>query len=706
MNDRLRHVLRTTMVAVSALMLGCEGVAVANVDGAGTPLQTPRNTFYVSPLGNGSDGRSWERAWTDLDAIDWTRLGPGDLVLIDGGETSTTYQGRLTFQRSGLPGAPIVFRVAEEPGRSGQVILHGGRASALPFCGQRTFTPQEDSEIRLRGIESNGHDWIIVDGGRWKGLHLTGFGNPAVEIARESEHLTLRNLEVSDNGGTAWREDGSWYPFGAGIRLAGTHILFERAIVHDNGGDALRVEGGLRSFVLRRSWLYNSRPHPTEKDEPFNLCAQPNGVRIAPSGGHQYGFDVEDSIVGPGFSTGLLLADAKVLGDWGVMNDVEVKNSVLLSHRGPSASANISAMQPPGHPPSNWRLERVTSIRPEGALLANVAVRGQGHVVQESYFVGGGELFLEEPKLASSCKSPGVSGSDVGQRGAPRFVNADYPGVGTGDVAASFDLSFDEDSPCLGLGSTITSIGVLLSDDGISGDPVIAPNLPPTVAFLSPTANAEVVAGDPVAITATASDSDGTLVKVEFLADGSPIGEVPQAPFTLTWIPRDGVNTLTARAWDEDGASAETTVQVTAIGRPKISFEAESGTLSGGFEVSGGCVRQPQNTGVGAGGRAEYTFKTDVQGTWIVRAEIAAPGDSENSIFFNIDANPAASHIWDVEVSASPIEQIGSWRGNGSGTAPQFAPKTFELAAGEHRLIINGREPNTCIDRITIELAE
>ncbi|MGA9519868.1 MAG: Ig-like domain-containing protein [Myxococcaceae bacterium] len=706
MNGLLRNVVRSVLLAAGTMLLACEGVAVGLVDGAGAPLETPRNTFYVSPLGNDRDGRSWEGAWTELEAIDWSKLGPGDQVLIDGGETSITYATPLKFQKSGSPGAPIVFRVADEAGRNGQVILHGGRAGALPFCGQRDFARPVEGGERVRGVDTNGHDWVILDGGRWKGLHLTGYGHPGVEVSRESEHLTFRNIELSDNGSAVWREDGSWYPFGAGVRLAGERILFERAIIRDNGGDGIRVDGGLHGFVLRRSWLYNSRPHPTQENEPFNVCAQPSGARVAPTGEHQHGFNVEDSVVGPGFTTGLLLADAEIRGGWGVMNDVLVKNSVLVSHGGASATANLSAMQPPGHPPSNWRLERVTSLRPEGSPFANVAVRGQGHLVVDSYFVGGGELFLEEPRVKGSCKAPGVTGSDVGQKGEPMYAKLDFPGLGNADNAAGFDLRFDEDSPCLGFGSTITTIGMLVSDDPIPPEPVIAPNLPPTVAFLAPGVDVEIVADEPVAVIATASDPDGEIVKVEFLADDTLIGEVTQAPFTLSWRPQDGVNTLTARAWDEDGASAESHLQLSAAGRPRISFEAESGMLSGGYTVANGCVRQTGNTAVGAGGRAEFTFQVTVPGTYVVKADIAAPSDGENSLFFNIDANPAANHIWDVEVSATPIEQVGSWRGNGTGTAPQFAPKTFDLAAGEHTLILNGREPNTCIDRIAIALAE
>lgn len=703
-SDIAQKSLKLGALLVSALLLACNAAVLAEVEGAGDPLETPVRTFYVSKKGDGADGRSWNTAWNELALINWEEVGPGDLILIDGGDVSMTYDTLLTFKKSGVQGKPIVLRASDEPGRSGQVLLRGGRSSELPYCGQSDFVRQPQQEVRLNGIDTNQQSWILVDGGKWRGIKVLGFAGPGIEVNPFSEHLTFRNVEVTDNGSAAWREDGTWYPFGAGVRLAGERILFDRALVHDNGGDGFRIEGGLSNITLRRSWIYNSRPHPTDKDEPFNHCAQPNGVHVAPVGEDQYGFKVEESIVGPGFSNGLLLANARVLGEWGVLHDVWLKNVTLVSHHGPSAAANLSAMQPPGHPPRNWRLEQVTSLRGVDAQLASVALRGKGHTLERVLFVGGGELYFEEPNVLDSCRSTTVKGTELGTSAELVLKDTDFAGVGA-DFAA-FDLSFDNASPCAGIGSAITSPSVLLMETEIPTVAEVLPNVPPTISFLTPSMNDEVLAGEPVTITATADDADGQIIKVEFLTTaGTPIGEVPLAPFTLTFSPAEGMNELIARAWDDDGAFVDATVQFMGMGIPKVEFEAEDMTLANEFGVAGDCVRQTVTTNtVGQGGSARYTFNITTAGTYRVRATVTSPSGGENSFFINIDANPQGTHIWDTVVSTTPVEELANWRGNGSPTAPQFSPKTFNLDAGEHELVLMGREANTCIDKVTIEL--
>lgn len=703
MSSSLRSVV---LAATAAAVLACDGTALTEVDGAGEPLETPVRTFYVSRLGDGSDGRTWQTAWSDFADIHWEELGPGDLVLIDGGASSMTYETTLVFGRSGEPRRPIVFRASDEEGRSGQIILNGGRSTVLPSCGDTDFQRPGAGEIRLNGIDTNKQSWVLVDGRRWGGMKLTAFGGPAITFDPDSTHLTFRNVEVSDNGTAAWRTDGTWYPFGAGVQLAGERMLLERFLVHDNGGDGLRIEGKTSNVVVRRSWLYNTRVHPTDADEAFNHCAEPAGLHVAPVGENQYGLTVEDSLVGPGFSTGLLLSDARVLAEWGVMNDVTLRHVTVLSHGGASASANIFAMQPPGHAPSDVRLEHVTSLRPTGAKLANVAIRGKGHRVTKSLFVGGGELFFEEPTVDGACRGSGVTGSAVGEIIDPLFEDADYAGLGPD--AAAFDLSFDNRSGCQGYGSRITSVAVLMQEGPLPDAPAVVPNTAPTVSFLAPLVGAPAVAGEPIGVTVKAQDADGLITQVEFFADGSSIGVIALAPYTLAWTPTEGVNTLTAIATDDDGATAEAVVQVDATGKPSVEFEAESGTLSGAFTVTAeGCVAQTTSTmTVGTGGRAEYSFAVTVPGTYVLKGMVTAPSQGENSFFFNVDAEPNGMSIWDLGLTATPDEQMANWRGNGTIASPEYAPKTFLLTAGQHTLILMGREPNSCVDRFRIELAQ
>ena len=91
-------------------------------------------------------------------------------------------------------------------------------------------------------------------------------------------------------------------------------------------------------------------------------------------------------------------------------------------------------------------------------------------------------------------------------------------------------------------------------------------NVPPTVTITSPANNATVSRSSGTIIRANAGDSDGTVVKVEFYVGSTLLGTDTSAPFSLFWRPTaHGTFTLTARAYDDDGAvttSAPVTVRV------------------------------------------------------------------------------------------------------------------------------------------------
>jgi hypothetical protein len=96
---------------------------------------------------------------------------------------------------------------------------------------------------------------------------------------------------------------------------------------------------------------------------------------------------------------------------------------------------------------------------------------------------------------------------------------------------------------------------------------VAAPNnVAPTVKITSPKNNATVYRIFGASIDAQAADANGRVTKVEFHAGGTLLGTDTAAPYTVSWRPTSSGNqTLTARAYDDDGAvttSAPVTVRV------------------------------------------------------------------------------------------------------------------------------------------------
>lgn len=91
---------------------------------------------------------------------------------------------------------------------------------------------------------------------------------------------------------------------------------------------------------------------------------------------------------------------------------------------------------------------------------------------------------------------------------------------------------------------------------GAEPGPVAPVNQAPTVALDAPAANATVAAGASITITATAADSDGTVVRVEFYDGADKIGEDTTAPYAFTWAnPPVGTRVITARAVDNAAGS-------------------------------------------------------------------------------------------------------------------------------------------------------
>ena len=143
-------------------------------------------------------------------------------------------------------------------------------------------------------------------------------------------------------------------------------------------------------------------------------------------------------------------------------------------------------------------------------------------------------------------------------------------------------------------------------DGGGGGDPPPPPpNVPPAVSISSPSSGAAFTAPATISIAVSASDSDGSVSRVDVYAGGTLLGSDTASPYSFTWNNvAAGSYALTARAIDNAGAtttSATVTVTVSS-GPPPAGLPAPwqtqdigavgvSGTAtaaSGTFTVEGG----------------------------------------------------------------------------------------------------------------------
>ncbi|MEO8249002.1 MAG: Ig-like domain-containing protein, partial [Burkholderiales bacterium] len=165
-------------------------------------------------------------------------------------------------------------------------------------------------------------------------------------------------------------------------------------------------------------------------------------------------------------------------------------------------------------------------------------------------------------------------------------------------------------------------------------------NVPPSVAISQPLSGASVSSGSSVLVAATASDSDGSLTKVEFFDGASKIGEATSAPYQLSWAAGPVGNvSLTARATDDSGAqttSGAVMLTVTAGGPTNVPPTVSLGQPRSGASVAAGA-------------------------SMLIAANA---GDSDGSVtkveFFSGAAKigEATSAPWQINWTAAPVGQV------------------------------------------------
>lgn len=120
-------------------------------------------------------------------------------------------------------------------------------------------------------------------------------------------------------------------------------------------------------------------------------------------------------------------------------------------------------------------------------------------------------------------------------------------------------------------------------------------NQSPQVKISSPANNSSFTAGSSISLTANASDSDGTISKVEFFQGSTLLGTDTSSPYNFNWadVPA-GTYSLTCKATDNAGASATSAI---------VSVNVKNGSLPSPW-------RNSDMGQVGAAGSASYSNAT------------------------------------------------------------------------------------------------
>jgi len=164
----------------------------------------------------------------------------------------------------------------------------------------------------------------------------------------------------------------------------------------------------------------------------------------------------------------------------------------------------------------------------------------------------------------------------------PTSTNRVLIGQFTTDGVFGFELNIQIGTPSGGTQNYVARnpVGAEISIPSLR----LAPNQTPKVNITSPANGAQFVTGDIVNITATASDTDGTVSSVQFFVDGSSIGTDNVAPYTAAYTSAVGTHSLTAKATDNQGAVKTSTVVAIIVGNntaPTVSVSAPSTAVVG-----------------------------------------------------------------------------------------------------------------------------
>ncbi len=368
-------------------------------------------TYYVSKTGSNTSGESWQEAWNELDQIDWSVISAGDTILLDGGAEQMIYTSTLTVEKSGSEGKPISIKRSTELGRNGMVHIFGGRETPLPYCGQENADYQTEG-VRDVGLIMEGKSWVNVDGASWQGIKIYGHNRSGAIINENSSHILIKNIEVFNNGLLRQGSSGV-FTDQPGLRLSGDFITVEDAVIYDNGQDAIQSEG-LNNFVLRRSWLYNSRAHPSLPTEAWNYCTHTDGLQIY-DGGTVENILIEQSVIGPGHTNGLILGQTyNGRGVNAVVNNVTLRDVILTK------AADNGLLAYPNTKVKNWVLDGVTFYC-ENTKYHCVYIEGSGHQIRNSIFDGARLTFPDaKPSVTNNCQW-NTEGAILGEVLDPNF---------------------------------------------------------------------------------------------------------------------------------------------------------------------------------------------------------------------------------------------------------------------------------------------
>ena len=148
----------------------------------------------------------------------------------------------------------------------------------------------------------------------------------------------------------------------------------------------------------------------------------------------------------------------------------------------------------------------------------------------------------------------------------------------------------------------------------------IVVNASPAGPIATPTANQAFSIGAPVTITVNATDSDGTITKVEFYDGATLLNTDTVSPYSFTWACTPaGSHTLNAKTYDNSGNVTTTSVTITCNAPPTVTITAPA---TGQSFATGTSVTISANAGDADGSVTKVDF---FDGATLIVSDPSAP---------------------------------------------------------------------------------
>ena len=517
-----------------------------------TSAGTVTATFNVVPVtGNGGNwylnanvstsgnGTSWSNAWKNTGNIVWSSIQPGDTIWVAGGS-----YGSLLVGKSGTAASPInIKRVL-----SSDAIPTSAAGWSSSLDARATFTGSDALSTPV--------SYVLIDGRVDMGLRFvltdtTAGGLPSSYNATGGNYITLNSVDLVGPNAVA-RPDGSSISNPL-VNHAGdtSGVKIGYGYSPNPGADNITIKNSRVRGHANEFWFAGARKITIENNKIYDNgaanSAQWHGNMMIVNGSDGIIFrnnDVYNWQVEGLYPWGSTSKNWYVYGN--VFHDgIGGKNG--SSHRflelrsysgtvthGPfyvynNTVANAYAAFTRGDTSVYWSADSVA----RNNLVYNVAGAGVGYLPAQA----SNNLYYST--------SPFVSANDY--RLSAGIAGVSVPNVTTvlGPVT---NFQIDPDGKTRGADG-VWDIGAY-EYSGTTQPPV---NVPPTVTLISSPSSA--VTPGTFSLSASASDSDGTVSKVEFYNGSTLLSTDTSSPYTASFVQSVvGTYTLTARAYDNAGA--------------------------------------------------------------------------------------------------------------------------------------------------------